>query len=158
MVGQPGLSSMNFNFWNVIFQPVVFRFVWVKQKWKFISDCCQLSFSSPTPGFAAHSCICSPLEMERLHCVRHYNIAEYMWFCQVKYVCSVALIISYPFYPLFWLKALIGCFHSSYWVTCIYLFSSGHGNHTEDYPCWHLWLLPEKQDASKGAWGASTCQ
>ena len=65
----------------------------------------------PALLFLPHSRLCCSLMhllttwngelARRLHCVRYYNIAEYMWFCQVKYVCSVALIISYPFYPLF---------------------------------------------------------
>ena len=42
---QLGLLSINFVFRNVIFQPIVFPFVWVKYKWNFMRDCCKLSFS-----------------------------------------------------------------------------------------------------------------
>ena len=38
--GQLGLSSVNFDFRNVNFQPVVFPFVWGKYKGKFIRDRC----------------------------------------------------------------------------------------------------------------------
>jgi len=60
--GQLGLLSINFDFRNVIFQPMVFPFVWAKYKWKFMRDCCKLSFlwplvASPLP--CAFS-LCSP--------------------------------------------------------------------------------------------------
>ena len=41
--GRLGLLSINFDFRNVIFQPVVFPFVWAKYKWKFMRDRCKLS-------------------------------------------------------------------------------------------------------------------
>ena len=48
IAGQPGMSSIKIN-WRCIpvFQPIVFRFIWVKQKWKFTIDCCKLCFSLP---------------------------------------------------------------------------------------------------------------
>ena len=46
-VGQLGLLSINFDFRNVIFQPMVFPFVWGKYKWKFMSDRYKLSFPRP---------------------------------------------------------------------------------------------------------------
>ena len=39
--------SINFNFQNVIFQSVVFPFVWARYKWKFVGDSCNLSFPPP---------------------------------------------------------------------------------------------------------------
>ena len=45
--GRLGLLSLNFNFRNVIFQPMVFPFVWAKYKWKFVRDGCKLSFPLP---------------------------------------------------------------------------------------------------------------
>ena len=45
--GQLGLLSINFNFRKVIFQPMVFPFVWAKYKWKFVRDGCKLSFRRP---------------------------------------------------------------------------------------------------------------
>ena len=45
--GQRGLLSINFDFRNVIFQPMVFPFVWAKYKWKFMRDRCKLSFPRP---------------------------------------------------------------------------------------------------------------
>ena len=39
-----GLLSVKFHFRNVIFQPMVFPFVWAKYKWKFMRDRCKLSF------------------------------------------------------------------------------------------------------------------
>ena len=44
---QLGLLSINFDFRNVIFQPMVFPFVWAKYKWKFVRDGCKLSFPLP---------------------------------------------------------------------------------------------------------------
>ena len=44
---QLGLLSVNFDFRNVIFQPMVFPFVWAKYKWKFVRDGCKLSFPLP---------------------------------------------------------------------------------------------------------------
>ena len=41
---QPGLLSIKFDFRNVIFQPMVFPFVWAKYKWKVMRDRCKLSF------------------------------------------------------------------------------------------------------------------
>ena len=46
-VGQSGLLSVNFDFRNIIFRPMVFLFVWAKYKWKFMRDCCKLSFPRP---------------------------------------------------------------------------------------------------------------
>ena len=37
---QLGLLLINFDFRNVIFQPMVFPFVWAKYKWKFVRDGC----------------------------------------------------------------------------------------------------------------------
>ena len=34
----PGMSSIKINWWCIIFQTMVFRFGWAKQKWKFIRD------------------------------------------------------------------------------------------------------------------------
>ena len=42
-------SNKNGNGRCVIFQPMVFRFVWAKQKWKFIRDRCKLFFP-PLPA------------------------------------------------------------------------------------------------------------
>ena len=42
-----GLLSLSFNVRNVIFQPMVFPFVWAKYKWKFVRDGCKLSFRRP---------------------------------------------------------------------------------------------------------------
>ena len=42
-----GLLSINFDFRNVIFQPIVFPFVWAKYKWNFMRDRCKLSFPLP---------------------------------------------------------------------------------------------------------------
>ena len=44
---QLSLLSINFDFRNVIFQPMVFPFVWAKYKWKFVRDGCKLSFRRP---------------------------------------------------------------------------------------------------------------
>ena len=44
---QLGLLSINFDFRNVIFQPIVFPFVWAKYKWNFMRDRCKLSFPLP---------------------------------------------------------------------------------------------------------------
>ena len=44
---QLDLLSVNFDFRNVIFQPMVFPFVWAKYKWKFVRDRCKLSFPLP---------------------------------------------------------------------------------------------------------------
>ena len=44
---QLSLLSINFDFRNVIFQPIVFPFVWVKYKWNFMRDRCKLSFPRP---------------------------------------------------------------------------------------------------------------
>ena len=44
---QLGLLSINFDFRNVIFQPMVFPFVWAKYKWNFMRDRCKLSFPLP---------------------------------------------------------------------------------------------------------------
>ena len=44
---QLGLLSINFVFRNVIFQPMVFPFVWAKYKWNFMRDRCKLSFLRP---------------------------------------------------------------------------------------------------------------
>ena len=41
--GRLGLLSISFDFRIVIFQPVVFPFVWAKYKWKFMRDRCKLS-------------------------------------------------------------------------------------------------------------------
>ena len=46
-VGQLSLLSINFDFQNVIFQPMLFPFVWVKYKWKFMRDRYRLSFPQP---------------------------------------------------------------------------------------------------------------
>ena len=54
-LGQRGLLSINFTFWSVIFQPMVFLFVWVKYKWKFMRDCCKLSFPPPPLGCAYYA-------------------------------------------------------------------------------------------------------
>ena len=45
--GRLGLLSLNFNFRNVIFQPMVFPFVWAKYKWRFVRDGCKVSFRRP---------------------------------------------------------------------------------------------------------------
>ena len=45
--GQLGLLSINFDLRNVIFQPMVFPFVWGKYKWKFMSDRYKFSFPRP---------------------------------------------------------------------------------------------------------------
>ena len=37
----------NFDFRNIIFQPMVFPFLWAKYKWKFVRDGCKLSFRRP---------------------------------------------------------------------------------------------------------------
>ena len=44
---QLSLLSINFDFRNVIFQPMVFPFVWAKYKWNFMRDGCKLSFPWP---------------------------------------------------------------------------------------------------------------
>ena len=44
---QLGLLSINFVFRNVIFQPMVFPFVWAKYEWKFMRGRCKLSFPLP---------------------------------------------------------------------------------------------------------------
>ena len=44
---QPGLLSINFDFRNVIFQPVAFPFVWAKYRWNFTRDRSKLSFPLP---------------------------------------------------------------------------------------------------------------
>ena len=44
---QLGLLSINFVFRNVIFQPIVFPFVWAKYKWNFMRDRCKRSFPLP---------------------------------------------------------------------------------------------------------------
>ena len=44
---QLSLLSINFDFRNVIFQPMVFPFVWAKYKWKFVRDRYKLSFPLP---------------------------------------------------------------------------------------------------------------
>ena len=44
---QPGMFSVNFDFRNDIFQPMVFPCVWAKYKWKFMRDSCRLSFLRP---------------------------------------------------------------------------------------------------------------
>ena len=41
------LLSINFDLRNVIFQPMLFPFVWGKYKWKFMSDRYKLSFHRP---------------------------------------------------------------------------------------------------------------
>ena len=46
--GQLRLLSINFDFRNVIFQPMVFPFVSAKYKWKFMRDRCKLSFPLPS--------------------------------------------------------------------------------------------------------------
>ena len=48
---QLSLLSINFDFRNVIFEPMVFPFVWAKYKWNFMRDRCKLSF--PLPLFAS---------------------------------------------------------------------------------------------------------
>ena len=42
-----GLLSINFDFRNVIFQPIVFPFVWAKGKWNFMKDRCKVPFPLP---------------------------------------------------------------------------------------------------------------
>ena len=44
---QLDLLSVNFDFRNVIFQPMVFPFVLAKYKWNFMRDRCKLSFPLP---------------------------------------------------------------------------------------------------------------
>ena len=44
---QLGLLSINFVFRNVIFQPMVFPFVWANYEWKFMRGRCKLSFPLP---------------------------------------------------------------------------------------------------------------
>ena len=44
---QLSLLSINFDFRNVIFQPIVFPLVWAKYKWNFMRDLCKLSFPLP---------------------------------------------------------------------------------------------------------------
>ena len=44
---QLGLLSINFDFRNIIFQPIVFPSVWAKYKWNFMRDRCKLSFPLP---------------------------------------------------------------------------------------------------------------
>ena len=44
---QLDLLSINFDLRNVIFQPMVFPFVWAKYKWTFIRGRCKLSFPLP---------------------------------------------------------------------------------------------------------------
>ena len=53
--GRLGLLSINFNFRNVIFQPMVFPFVWAKYKWKFVRGWLQALLSPAPRGFAARS-------------------------------------------------------------------------------------------------------
>ena len=45
---QLGLFSINFDFRNVIFKPMVFPFVWAKYKWKFVRGRCKLPFLCPS--------------------------------------------------------------------------------------------------------------
>ena len=52
---QLSLLSINFDFRNVIFQPMVFPFVWANYQWNFMRDRCKLSFPLPPRGFAARS-------------------------------------------------------------------------------------------------------
>ena len=47
-VGQLSLLSINFDFRNVIFQPMVIPTVWAKYKWKIMRDRCKLSFPRPS--------------------------------------------------------------------------------------------------------------
>ena len=44
---QLDLLSVNFDFRKVIFQPLVFPFVWAKCKWNFMRESCKLSFPLP---------------------------------------------------------------------------------------------------------------
>ena len=44
---QLDLLSVNFDFRKVIFQPMVFPFVWAKCKWNFMRESCKLSFPLP---------------------------------------------------------------------------------------------------------------
>ena len=44
---QLGQLSINFDFRKVIFQSMVFPFVWAKYKWNFMRDRCKLSFPLP---------------------------------------------------------------------------------------------------------------
>ena len=62
---QLSLLLISFDFRNVIFQPMVFPFVWVKYKWKFMRDYCKLSFCQPlTASLLARAfsrgSLCSP--------------------------------------------------------------------------------------------------
>ena len=59
--GQLGLLSINFDFQNVIFQPMVFPLIWAKYKLKFMTDCCKPSFpcKSLTSALSRRS-LCSP--------------------------------------------------------------------------------------------------
>ena len=45
--GQLGLLSIYFDFRNVIFEPMVFRFVKAKYKWNFMRGRCKFSFARP---------------------------------------------------------------------------------------------------------------
>ena len=56
---QLGLLSINFVFWNVIFQPMVFP--WAKYKWNFMRDHCKLFLSSAPRSFAARLCVLARL-------------------------------------------------------------------------------------------------
>ena len=42
-----GMSLVKIYWRHVIFKPMVFRFIWAKQKWKFMRDRCKLSFPLP---------------------------------------------------------------------------------------------------------------
>ena len=73
--GRLGLLSINFNFRNVIFQPMVFPFVWAKYKWKFERDGCKLSFRRPLA--ASHTQL---NQMQYFPCMPFLLLLEYQDF------------------------------------------------------------------------------
>ena len=83
---QLGLLSINFDFRNVIFQPMVFPFVWAKYKWNFIRDRCKLSFPLPLAA--------SPLvrAFSRVSLRSQANIYET---CIICLVAEPASLLSY---------------------------------------------------------------
>ena len=70
---QLGLLSINFVFRNVIFQPMVFPFVWAKYKWNFMRDRCKLSFPLPP----AASPLARKFSRDSLRSLAGYIFCEY---------------------------------------------------------------------------------
>ena len=69
----PGLLSINFDFPNVIFHPMLFPFVWVKYKWKFMRHCCKLSF--PQPLMASPLALLTQIgELARRLCINESSV------------------------------------------------------------------------------------